>query len=517
MKNAAGREIPTQLSGYKTIVPYAGAFATMPPANLRQAGRLIKCKPPRTEGKVLKSIEDAIDASGLKDGMTVSFHHGLRNGDMVMNMVMKAIAKKGIKNLTLAPSSFLNSNDELIPLFKDGVIAAAETSGVRSELGKFLTANKLTKPTILRPHGGRVRAIEAGEVKIDVAFIAAPTCDTYGNINGVQGPAACGSMGYAMVDARFADTVVAVTDNLMPHPICPVSIPQYQVDYVVAVDRIGDPKGIATGSLRGSKNPRDLIIAKMAAQVAEHAGYFKEGFAMQLGAGAASVSAGLYLREIMLREKITASMAIGGILGAFCDLQDEGLIRTMFDTQSFDDQTIKHLRDNPAHQEYDAGNYANCWNKGAMVNMLDYVILGATEVDVNFNVNVMTDSSGVMMGALGGHPDASAGAKCTIITAPLLRGSLPMVTDAVQTISTPGETIDVIVTDRGVAVNPARPDLMENLKDSSLPIKPIEELRDMAYEIVGRKPKPIELTDEITAVVEYRDGSVLDVVRKPVM
>ncbi|MCC8193053.1 MAG: citrate lyase subunit alpha [Deltaproteobacteria bacterium] len=515
MKNAAGREIPTSLEGYKQIVPYAGAFATRAPEGQRHWGRLTKAAYPHDGGKVLKSVEEAIVASGLKDGMTVSFHHALRNGDYVMNMVMQAIRKRGIKGLTLAPSSFLNSNDALIPLFQDGTIVAAQTSGLRSELGKFLTMNKLAKPTIVRPHGGRARAIENGELRIDVAFLAAPTCDTYGNVNGVQGPAACGSLGYGMVDAKYADTVVAITDNLVEHPICPVSIPQYMVDYVVKVDAIGDPKGIATGALRGSQNPRDLIMARMAAQVVEHAGYFREGFAMQLGAGAASVSTGLFLRDLMVRDKITAGMAIGGIVGAFCDLLDEGLIRTLFDTQSFDARTIESLRDNPRHQEYDSGNYANPWNKGAMVNKLDYVVLGATEVDVNFNVNVMTDSNGIMMGALGGHPDASAGARCTIITAPLLRGRLPMVTDSVQTISTPGETIDVIVTDRGIAVNPNRKDLSDNLKGSGLPIKSIEELRDMAYALSGAKPEPLKVSDQITAVIEYRDGTVLDVIRSP--
>ena len=113
--------------------------------------------------------------------------------------------------------------------------------------------NRLEKPTIVRTHGGRVRAIESGELKIDVAFIAAPTCDTYGNINGVAGPAACGSMGYAMVDCRMADTVVAITDNLVHHPICPVSIPQHQVDFIVKVDCIGDPKGISSGGVTSYK------------------------------------------------------------------------------------------------------------------------------------------------------------------------------------------------------------------------------------------------------------------------
>ncbi|MBV5349877.1 citrate lyase subunit alpha, partial [bacterium] len=68
---------------------------------------------------------------------------------------------------------------------------------------------------------------------IDVAFLGAPCCDKYGNMNGVEGRSACGSMGYAMVDAAYADTVVAITDNLVRHPVHPISIPQTQVDFVV--------------------------------------------------------------------------------------------------------------------------------------------------------------------------------------------------------------------------------------------------------------------------------------------
>lgn len=513
MINAAGREIPSSLKGYKKITPYAGAFATKPPSGAHKVAPVLKMDVPGTN-KVLPSLEEAIEASGLKDGMTISFHHAFRNGDFVMNNVMQVIAAKGIKNLTLAPSSFLDTNDELIPLFEQGVISATQTSGLRNKLGHFLTTNKCEKTTIIRSHGGRVRAIESGELKIDVAFLGAPACDTYGNINGIQGPATCGSLGYAMVDARMADTVIAITDNLVEHPLCPVSIPQHQVDYVVKVDCIGDPKGISSGALRMTSNPRDLAIAKTAAKVIEYAGYFQDGFGMQLGAGAASVATGMYLRDLMLRDKIAANFAIGGITGPFCDLLDEGLIKTIFDVQSFDARSIESIRDNPRHQEYDCTFYANPWNKGPMVNKLDYVVLGATEVDINFNVNVMTDSNGIMMGALGGHPDASAGAKCTVIVAPLMRGRLPMVTDAVQTISTPGETVDVIVTDRGVAVNPKRQDILENLKLSGLPILPIERLRDIAYSL-GGKPQPLKMSDEIMAVVEYRDGTVLDVIRKP--
>ena len=512
MINSVGRTIPDTIPGYKKILPYEGPFASTPEG--KRAGPSLKSYPP-THKKVLSSIEEAIEASGLKDGMTISFHHALRNGDRVMNTVMGIIAKMGFKNLRLTPTSFLDTNDELIPYFESGVITAAQTSGARGRLGEYLTQHCLPGMTVIRTHGGRVRALMDGSLHVDIAFLAAPSCDRLGNINGIQGPSACGSLGYAMIDARYADTVVAITDNLVDHVLCPITIPHHLVDYIVRVDSIGDPSGISSGSLRVTTNPRDLLLAKLAARVIEKAGYYREGFALQLGAGAASVAVGRYLRESMLRDKIAADFAIGGIPGPFCDLLDEGLIRTLFDAQSFDLRAIASLRDNPLHQEYDIDQYANPWNKGAMVNFLDYAVLGATEVDTDFNVNVITDSKGQIMGALGGHPDASAGAKCTIIVTPLLRGRLPIVTDAVQTVSTPGETVDVVVTERGVAINPKRADLREQLADSGLPIVEISRLRDLAYDLTD-VPDPVHTTDEITAVIEYRDGTVLDVVRRPI-
>lgn len=511
MTNAAGRNIPDSIPGYRKFELYAGPETAAPEG--RRTGPRLAAGAPGAD-KLLDSIEAAVEASGLRDGMTISFHHALRNGDRVMNLVMGVIARMGFKDLTLAPTSFLDANDDLVPFFESGVISGAQLSGARGRLGRYLTMNRHGKMTIVRPHGGRARAITSGELKIDVAFLAAPACDRFGNINGLQGPAACGSLGYAMVDARYADKVIAVTDNLVDGALCPVSIPQHVVDHIVKVDSIGDPNGISSGALRLTTNPRDLLIAKYAARVIEKGGYYRDGFGMQLGAGAASVATGKFLRETMLRDKISADFAIGGIPGPFCDLLDEGLIRTLFDTQTFDARAIQSIRDNPKHQEYDVDHYANPWNKGAMVNYLDYVVLGATEVDVDFNVNVITDSSGIIMGAIGGHPDASAGAKCTIICAPLLRGRLPMVTDAVQTVCTPGETVDVVVTERGVAINPKRRDLIERLADSGLPLMDIRALRDTAYALTG-VPDPIETTDEVTAVIEYRDGTVLDVVRKP--
>ena len=188
--------------------------------------------------------------------MTISFHHHFRNGDAVLNMVVEAIARKGIKDLTIAASSLTNAHEAILPHIRSGVITAVETSGTRGMLGELFTSGFLKKPVIIRSHGGRARAIECGELSIDVAFIGAPACDRNGNINGVEGKSACGSMGYAMSDAAYADKVVAITDHLVEEPLYPISIPQTQVDFIVAVDSIGDPKGIASGALRISRDPR---------------------------------------------------------------------------------------------------------------------------------------------------------------------------------------------------------------------------------------------------------------------
>ena len=96
-----------------------------------------------------------------------------------------------------------------------------------------------------------------------------------GNMNGRTGKSACGSMGYAIVDAQYADYVIAITDNLVPFPNLPASIDQTLVDTVVVVDSIGDPKKIVSGAIRDSDNPRDLLIAKNAVDVIVNSGYFK--------------------------------------------------------------------------------------------------------------------------------------------------------------------------------------------------------------------------------------------------
>ena len=192
---------------------------------------------------------------------------------------------------------------------------------------------------------------------------------------------------------------------------------------------------------------------------------------------------------------------------------EEGLIETLVDTQDFDTIAIESIKNNPRHFEISASEYANPFNKGAYVNQLDFVILAALEVDVNFNCNVVVGSDGVVTGAQGGHPDTAAGAKCTIVIAPLLQGRIPAICSQVTTVTTPGETVDVVITDYGIAINPARQDLIEAMKGVKLPFCTIEELRDKAYSIVG-EPDPVQFDDQVVGIIEARDGSVIDVVRK---
>ena len=157
-------------------------------------------------------------------------------------------------------------------------------------------------------------------------------------------------------------------------------------------------------------------------------------------------------------------------------------------------------------------HYASPAAKSAVVDSLDVVILGATEIDTDFNVNVHTDSSGRIMGGSGGHSDTAAGAKLSMIIAPLFRARLPIVTDRVQCISTPGRDIDVLVTQRGVAVNPKNTELLSRLKEARLPVMDIRELQAVAEKITG-KPTRVAHEGRTVANVIYRDGTVIDTIR----
>lgn len=470
------------------------------------------------KNKIVASLEDAIRKSGLRDGMTISFHHHFRNGDCIVNMVLDTIARMGIRDLTVAASSLTDVHAPLIEHINNGVVTHIETSGLRGELASAVSHGLMASPVVFRSHGGRAAAIESGELHIDVAFLGAPSCDPYGNANGYsreddENATICGSLGYARLDAERADYVIIMTDRIVRFPNAPFAIPEKQVDAIVKVESIGDPQRIMSGATRFTKNPKELLIAKTAAEVIAASGYFYNGFSMQMGSGGASLATARYLREKMVAQGIKCRFALGGITGQIVEMHEEGLVERILDVQSFDLIAANSLKNNRFHQQIDASYYASYLNKSAAVNELDFVVLSALEIDTDFNVNVLTGSDGVIRGAIGGHPDTAEGASLTVVVAPLTRGRIPTIVRHVNTVVTPGSVVDVVVTDQGVAVNPARQDIAERLVAAGLPVFTIEQLQQRAERIVGI-PEPIRYQDRVVGVVLYRDNTVLDVIRQ---
>ncbi len=462
--------------------------------------------------KLRETLREAIVEAGVKDGMTISFHHHLRNGDYVLNMVLEEIAALGIHDLTVNASSIFDVHEPIIEHLKNKVVTGLEVNYMGGKVGRAITEGIMEKPVIFRSHGGRAGDMENGSSKVDVAFIAAPCADDMGNLSGKYGPSACGSMGYAFSDAMYADKVVAVTDHLEAYPLADVSIPEGYVDMVVCVDKIGEASRIVSGTTRITKDPVGLRIAYLAAQVVKHSGYLKDGFSFQTGAGGASLAVAKYVEEMMEKEHIQGSFCMGGITGYLVSMMKKGLFKTILDVQCFDMEAIESIRDNANHQEISATRYASPQAKSCAVDSLDVVILGATQVDLDFNVNVHTDSQGYIMGGSGGHCDTAAGSKLSIVVAPLIRARLPLIVDEVLCKSTPGETVDVIVTQRGIAVNPKRTELKELLVKAGLPVKEIKELKEIAEAITG-VPQQVKPEGRVVAKVLYRDGVEIDTIK----
>ena len=458
--------------------------------------------------KLVSSLREAIAASGLRDGMTVSFHHHLRSGDYVINMVMNEIAAMGIKNLTVNASSLFDVHAPLAEHIKSGVITRIITDYMSEGLGKYISAGIMEQPVEFMTHGGRPTAIMQGKTPIDVAFVAAPAADCEGNCTGKIGRSACGSLGYAFADAELAKKTVVITDGLCKRLDEP-SIDGKYVDFVVSVDEIGDPRGIVSGTTTITRDPVGLIMARDAADVIKYSGLLKDGFSFQTGAGGASLAAAKFLMEIMLEEKIHGGFGLGGITGYMVDMLRAGCFEELRDVQCFDLKAVESIRTDPRHKEISAFEYASPANGHAWVNSIDAVILGATEIDTGFNVNVHTNSSGTIMGGSGGHSDTAAGAKLAMVIAPLFRARQPIITERVSCVSTPGRDIDVFVTQYGIAVNPKNEELRDRLIRAHLPIVSIEELKAKAESLCG-VPKALEHGDKVAAKVIGRGGEVQD-------
>ncbi|MCK5057900.1 MAG: citrate lyase subunit alpha [Candidatus Aminicenantes bacterium] len=509
--NAVGREVLTEINSINHV-PFKGVGKHVPQGR-KAAPPLRSCRDYPGDGdKRVESIKAALQKCGIKDGMTISSHHHLRNGDYVPNMIFDAAAELGIKDLRWFPSASFPIHAPIVDHLESGVIHHIEGS-MNGPLGNYCSQGKMRGTAILRSHGGRYQAVQDGEVHIDIAVISAPCADPFGNANGLRGPAACGLLGFALADSQYADRVIVVTDNIEPFPCIPWQIQGNNVDMVVEVDSIGDPSKIVSGTTQLTKSPDRLLIAEMAVQLALEAGIVKEGFSFQAGAGGTSLAFAVFLKEVMKKHNIKARFVRGGSTKYLTDMLEEGLTDFILDGQTFDLDGVRSMRENPAHQDTSPFTSYNYHGKGNFASMLDAVVLGATEVDLDFNANVVTHSDGKLLHGIGGWQNCLFG-RNVILPIPLFRDRIPVIVNKVTTLCGPGELIDIIVTERGIAINPKRTDLLKALSGTKLPLRTIKELKDEAEKICGGAPAKPEFGDKIIAAIKWVDGTVIDCVKQ---
>lgn len=468
------------------------------------------------------SIQDVLVKIAPHRGMRISFHHHLRMGDGVVKQVLDALTQYGVKDLTLCVSSVIGQAcTSVLDAVRAGVVTRIETTGLKSPLSDVVLACELPEPVVFRSHGGRARAIRTGELPIDIAFMAASAADAEGNLNGVDGVNNFGSMGYAMVDAEYADTVVAVTDSFCEDGLTRVSIPGDRVDYVAVIDSIGDSGQMSGGTLRTVSGPVQQVIAARTMQVLETLSAIHNGLRYQAGSGAISLAVTNLVAEYMREHGIRGEFASGGITGPLTELLKQGLFTKLYDVQSFDAIAVQSLADNGAadnerHIEMSAGMYADPGVAGNIADQLDVMLLSATEAAVDFTVNSITGTNGRILGALGGAPDTAAGSKLTIVVLPSFRGRIPTIHERVRTVCTPEKDVDIIITERGICVNPRRDDLLRQLTDYPSAISEhlltTEQLKKKIFSITGQPHYP-EWDGKVVGIVEYRDGTVIDTVR----
>jgi len=485
-----GREVETEFLG-KNYRPFGGA------------------KKYEYSSKVT-TLKDALKKCGIKNGYMLSFHHQLREGDNVINLTLEAVRELGIKKIGMAQTAMFDAHNPVINFIKDGVVNRIEGS-INGVVGDYVSKNPLDFPVVLRSHGGRWAAVKTGELHPNIAVIAASAADERGNATGVIGESAFGPISYSQIDAMCADHVIIVTDNIVEYPCKYQEIQERNVDYIAHVDKIGDPKKIMSGTTKVTEDKDKLQIARDCVDLMDAAGLIKDGMVFQSGAGGISLAAVKFLGERLEEKDVVAGIATGGLTQLIVDIYKAGRVKNIYYSQVFDEYSVKFIQ-NDLGLPADIGHYADPTSKGRTIDGLDTVVLGATEVDVNFNVNVNTHSDGRLLHGIGGHQDTAAAAKLAIITCPVFRKTTPIVREKVTTISTPGDIVDAIVTNEGIAINPKREDLIKKIK-GKINIVPMEDLKNRAYSETGG-PQKIEFTNQLVGMTKWFDGTVLDLIWK---
>ncbi|RKE97680.1 citrate lyase subunit alpha/citrate CoA-transferase [Sulfitobacter guttiformis] len=465
---------------------------------------------PATEqtDKRLADLGAAFDTFDICDGAVLSFHHHYRNGDRLINAVLEEAARRGLRGLTIAPSSLFPVHVLLGAHIQSGVIGNVITDYAKGPVTDAMLSGALRSPLLLQSHGGRARALGTGALKVDVAFVGAPIAQADGACTGRGGTLPCGPLGYAMVDAGYARRTVICAHEITGAPLAHTDIPAAHVDAVVPFAHPGAVEGIASDTTLPAQTPQAQQIATLVAQVIAAAGVLRDGFSLQTGAGGFSLAAVPVIGAAMAQAGVRGSFVSGGITGAHVALQQAGLFARLHDVQCFDGAAVASSITNPDHFAMSASQYANPLHTGPIVNDLSVMVLGAVEVDRHFNINVTLGGDGRLIGGPGGHPDAAQGAQLTIVTTGLVAGGFAKLVEHVRCVTTSGKHVDVLVTDDGIAVHPKRPDLARDLEYAGLPVKPFEALMQKSALQASRARIPAALSPRL--LIEDRSGGVLD-------
>ncbi len=512
----------------KEYQPFEKAFSERAYSG-RLVGHSIARRIPHRKNKTT-TLDQVMEV--IADGDTISYPHYYRTGDNGLKAIVDKLREHGKKDIKLYGNALFDNTDPwLIEAVRDGVIGGIY-GNVYRKMGSYVVKGELLPwVSIGYSHGNRVRKLQTGEVSVKVAFGPVPIADIHGNANGVMGKEEelCGPVGLFSADAEYAEYVCLLAGTVSDRIIMPTPISMETVDFVVPFEAPGLSAGIGSGTLdiaKARSNPFNAMVAENVTRVARAAGVVQDNFAFQVGSGAGLIVLE-NIRQMLKESRIQANFSIGGITSLHVDMLEEGTVRNLMHGQLFEPspKVFHSFRNHPGHHEITTAYYASIANKESAVNMLDLAVLSALEVDLEFNLNTVC-AGGRIIGGIGGGQDVAAGADLTIIFLPLATGKngkgFPKVVDKVYTRTTPGEVVDVVVTENYVAVNPNstssyKNNIIEKAGEFGVNLVSIEELHQKSLEKAaefGTTPPPAETTDEVVHIIEWRDGTLLDTIKK---
>ena len=526
-RNSLGREVPTSIGG-RSFRPFAGSDAATPQPATAPARTPER---PFAGGSKVTTLAEAFAV--LRDGDAVSFPHYYRNGgDRFLRAVIAELARRGLKGIRLIGNAYFGELDYLVAAVKDGTVGYVYGNPYGG-LAKATGGGALLPVRVMGcSHGGRQRDIVVGDEPIRLAVLPAPAADRWGNASGVLGAREqrCGPLGLFDADVRHADyTCVCagtVLDRFLPHR----SISMEHVDFVVPFENVGDTAGIGAGTLDLGRimSPANLALADRVMALLGAAGLLRDGVAFQSGSGA-SLAILKRLSDHFVANRLRASFTIGGITEIHVEMLRRGAVELILHGQCFQptDLVFDSLLNDPGHQEISTSLYANLACKGTLTPLLDFAILSCAEIDREFNVNTVTGYDGRFVGGIGGGPNVGR-AQLTIMFTSLAgfskrRGeAYPSIRDRVNTVTMPGELVDLVITDEDAVINPASRSphaavLRERAAAAGVPLISMAELAAKALSraraLGPLMPEP-SFDGEVVEVVKADDGSILDVVRQ---